>query len=195
MIKNKHSIVFIPHYFIPLLEANGMSLDTLDKLVFDTNNSKDISKKLNDISKYDLSTLYILNAGIRKRLNMNTYPLHGLAAYIDESLYGEIYPYVHNERNEALVNAFNTLRDTDSILVSDNKNAYSFDARDNTLFVILHSGFENTVAPTSQSLRRAFVKDLTNKMFTAYGETIASNSNVISAVIANQAPIINSARR
>jgi len=154
-------IVFIPDYILTTLEANKITLSSIDSLARSYSDTKDhrimdnfkesISNKL---SVTDLTDIVTTNNIVYKALfNMNRYKKDGHTsdfllnacdyAVMDKSSYSY---NLNKEELEVLNILIDPNKEIDTIIVSGDKNEiYSTVVTDNTLFVVLHEGFGNVL--------------------------------------------------
>jgi len=152
-------MVFIPDYILTTLQANKITLSSIDSLARSYSETKDSrivdgfkDSLSNKLSISDLTDILTTNNIVYKALfNMNKYRLDGSTtdflfnacdyAIMDKSS----YKWNLNKEELEVLNIFiSDTKEIDSIIVSGDKNEiYSTVITDNTIFVVLHEGFGN----------------------------------------------------
>jgi len=177
------SVVLMPAYLVQALKANGMMLNDLEQMMI----TEEVpTVRLSKLSKYDLVDMYTANSKLISKLIPN-YRSYGKSAgheYMEYKLWSYLYDTVSLDKNKLYTELISNLKDTSSILMSDgNDERYSFDKQEQTLFVILHSGFSDIVTGRDNSLRETFVRELVDEMFKVYGERAVINNGIVRSFI------------
>lgn len=174
------SVVLIPDYLAKTLPAVGITFEQLDKTTSfgDTNSFNFLNKMFTErVSKADIKDLlvanYLLRDMIMPNIDGDSYNDRGVFRYIvNELRYAaelySIYPF-----QDFIFTYSNADVDINTIIVSEDdihKQVFEFRVTDNTVFVILHSGFTNFLVHNSIDFKQYFLSKLMDCTFNAFGE-------------------------
>jgi hypothetical protein len=196
------SIVMMPDYLSnTTLPAAGITLEVLDKSVgnFTTGEGRDRYPYLNKvfsekISTNDISDLLaankLLTSYLLPQVDKMEYrgELSGVGSYIVDELKYATSIYNNIDVNDFIRLYSNPKIDLNTIIMNgdnDHKGIFEFQVTDNTVFIILHSGFTNFILFNISSFKPYFLNRLMSCLVNAFGEETVLNSNFLKSYIRN----------
>lgn len=198
---NSVNVVAIPDYLITSLQANGVSLDYLDSMVGKLDNYSDPKVKelmdnlrdklsLNDIA--DLAvTNEILNEKIFKVSDIVYKDMDsrrtGTEDFVKDLAYLAMEKGLIEDARKNVISLYCEKDiETDTIILSKDKSEIdkicSFVQTDDTLFVVVHSGFTNFLVYGGE-FKKLISKYIIDKLFLGYGEDRTVKSNVFKSFL------------
>jgi hypothetical protein len=210
MKKNPISVAFMPDYIVTALKAKGIGLEDIDALAsgcYDhTKENKDIInyrterdkvERLNDILSKNISKNDIVDMILANRL-LTT---HLLSKYFWEVRNNAgVSQYIRSELprltdwmdSQEKLNEFKLLYADKNINIeainmskdNNEENVWEFKQTENTLFVVLRSGFTNFIVyPGLEKFKDDFIMLIVNYMFKVYGEQETTRNGVFQTFI------------
>lgn len=174
------SIAMIPDYLAKTLPAVGITFEQLDKLtsVEKAYENKDLLNTmfLDKVSRTDIQDLILANIMLNDHIlpsRDGIYLDKGLNKYIVDDLKYAADLYTTYTINDFITSYSSKDVDINTIIVSEDDNhkqVFEFRITDNTVFVILHSGFTNFLVYNSNEFKVYFLNKLMDCVFNAFGE-------------------------
>jgi hypothetical protein len=192
------SVAMIPDYLAKTLPAVGITFEQLDKITSvetSTLSNNENVKLLNAmfldrVSKADLIDLKLANIMLRDHIlpSKSDYSVRdrGLGMYITDELSYAAELYTSYSINDFITFYSNRDVDINAIILSEDdsyKKVFEFQVTDNTVFVILHSGFTNFLVYNSNAFKVYFLNKLMDCVFNAFGEETVYQTDLFKSFI------------